>query len=154
MIAGSWPVTLEHVENHTHWTGYVIRCQQHVNDTTRQRSLTIAVDQPLSQTPALLAGTFVKATIVGRTMDNLWQLPSSALSQRGEIWYVTDQHTLESFTTEPVFSRDRDIYIAPPPALAQAPQQVLTHPLSSYTRGMEVKIDPPPGNVHDGRKRP
>nr|WP_320051173.1 efflux RND transporter periplasmic adaptor subunit [uncultured Desulfuromonas sp.] len=138
MIEQHWPVDITRVEDHSQWQGYVIRSEQHMDETTRQQALIIAVDQPLQQSIPLLAGTFVTVQLDGRTIEGLWQLPASALSQRGEIWYVTEQHTLDCFSAEARFSRNEMIYVEPPTDLAQQPQQVLSHPLSSYTQGMAV----------------
>ena len=137
--SGTWGVALDNVESGQSWTGRVLRSEQHLDETTRKRTLIISVEQPLDQEPALLADTFVKARIPGRELDNLWKLPSSALSQKGEIWYVdATEQTLKSFSTTPVFSDSNAIYVEVPEDLAAQPQQILTHPLSSYLEGMVV----------------
>ena len=136
---GNWPVTLFNVEDGQSWDGHVLRIEQHLNDNTRQRSLVIAVVKPLDQTNPLYFNTFLKVIVNGRTVDNLWKLPSSALSQRGEIWYVTENNLLNNFSTEPLFSYNDSIYIRPPDQLIDKQQTVLFHPLSSYLKGMSVK---------------
>lgn len=134
----SWPVQLKGVEGAETWSGRVLRAEQHVDTTTRQRTLLIAVDSPLEQAPPLLPGTFVEVGINGSDVDNVWKLPNSALSQRGEIWYVTNG-ILARFPTEPVFSHDSSIYIRVPKELAQTPTKIVVHPLSSYLPGMKVQ---------------
>lgn len=134
---GNWPVTLTAVESGEQWQGYVLRAEQHLDDSSRQQSLIAAVDQPLAQTPALKPGTFVQASISGRVQSGLWRLPASALSQRGEIWYV-DNGTLARFSSEPVASDSDVIFIRPPQNLAGQPVQVVSHPLNSYLSGMKV----------------
>lgn len=138
LSSGKWPVTLTGVEDGHQWNGEVLRAEQHLNGDTRQRSLIVAVTAPFDQTPALFPGTFVKATVEGRLVDDLWQLPSSALSQRGEIWYVDTDNTLQKFTATALFSKAGDIFISPPQALSQHVTAVLTHPLNSYLQGMAV----------------
>ncbi|MFB4202601.1 Multidrug resistance protein MdtA [wastewater metagenome] len=135
---GEWPVTLTDVAGGNEWSGHVLRIARHRDDTTRQRSVIVAVDHPLSRTPPLLPGTFVQARISGRRIDGLWRLPPAALSQRSEIWYVTGDGALASFSAEPVFSDSDAIYVRPPETLAGAAQQVVTHPLGSYLAGMAV----------------
>lgn len=134
------PVKLYSAEGEESWTGHILRVEQHLDSNTRQRSLVVAVDRPLDQTPALYPGTFLKAQIEGHAVNNLWKLPSSAMSQRGEIWYVTQENVLANFSADPIFSDSEAIYIAPPEALAKASQRVLFHPLSSYTKGMKVIV--------------
>ncbi|RJP74757.1 MAG: efflux RND transporter periplasmic adaptor subunit [Desulfobacteraceae bacterium] len=136
--SGQWPVELTDVQNGRRWSGRVLRAEQHMNESIRQRSLILAVDSPLDSDPALLPGTFVKATISGRSLDNLWKLPSSALSQKGEIWYVTDNNTLDCFSATLQFSDADAIYISTPDSLSAGDRKVLVHPLTSYLQGMAV----------------
>lgn len=138
LSSGQWPVTLTGVEDGHQWQGQVLRAEQHLNGDTRQRSLIVAVNAPFDQTPALFPGTFVKATVEGRLVDDLWQLPSSALSQRGEIWYVDSNNTLQKFTATAQFAKAGDIFISPPKDLSNQQIAVLTHPLNSYLQGMAV----------------
>lgn len=133
-----WPVLLRDIESGEEWTGYVDRIEQHLNSTTRQRALIVVVDKPLEQETALLPGSFVDAKIPGRSLDGLWQLPNSAVSQRGEVWYVTPENTLANFPAEISFSDGDKVYVVAPVALATGPQRVLLHPLSGYTAGMHV----------------
>lgn len=132
------PVTLTAVDNGRRWQGEINRVERQVDTETRQRTVVIAVETPFSLTSPLLPGTFVRADIEGRMVDNLWQLPASALSQRGEIWYVTDGR-LNKFSAETVFSYQNTIFISVPEQLRTAEQQVVNHPLSSYLTGMEVR---------------
>ncbi len=138
LSSGNWPVTLTSVEDGHQWTGKVLRAEQHLNGDTRQRSLIVSVNAPFDQSPALFPGTFVKAKVEGRLVDDLWQLPSSALSQRGEIWYVGEDDTLQKFTATALFSKAGDIFIAPPKELSKQQVAVLSHPLNSYLQGMAV----------------
>ncbi|WP_111498552.1 efflux RND transporter periplasmic adaptor subunit [Marinobacter bohaiensis] len=147
LTSGHWPVTLTHTESGQHWSGHVIRARQHLDSTSRQRSLVIAVDAPFDQSPALLPGTFVQASLAGRDVDGLWKLPSTALSQSGEIWYVTADNTLAHFAADPVFASDGSIYIAPPAELDGKAEQVVRQPLSSYMEGMAVQPVEEQGNV-------
>jgi RND family efflux transporter MFP subunit len=138
LSANRQPVQLTGVEGGFTWTGRVLRAEMHLDTASRQRTLLVAVDSPLDQSPPLLAGTYVEAVITGRSLDNVWRLPGSALSQSGEVWYVRDNDTLARFTTESVFSHGEYIYVAVPAELAGATIRVVVHPLSSYLPGMTV----------------
>jgi RND family efflux transporter MFP subunit len=138
LVTGEWPVDLHAVEGDASWQGKVLRVEQHLDGTTRQRSLIVGVDKPLDQQPAIYPGIFVEVSLGGRQMDNLWQVPLTSLSQRGEIWHVTAERNLAKFATSPVFSDERFIYIEPPSSLIDAPQQILLQPISSYVEGMAV----------------
>ncbi|HCD04670.1 MULTISPECIES: efflux RND transporter periplasmic adaptor subunit [unclassified Methylophaga] len=135
---GEWPVDLHAVEGDASWQGKVLRVEQHLDGTTRQRSLIVGVENPLDQQPVLYPGVFVEVSLGGRQMDELWQVPTSSLSQRGEIWYVTADMELAKFATSPVFSDERSIYINPPENLKATANQILLQPISSYIEGMAV----------------
>jgi RND family efflux transporter MFP subunit len=139
LSAGQWPVELKSVEGNQTWAGHILRAEQHVDTTSRQRTLLIAVDSPLAQVPPLLPGTFVETWINGQRVDNTWELPSSALSQSGEIWYISKDDTLAKFSSEPIFSSGNSIYVEVPEQLAKTPTQIVVHPLSSYLPGMRVQ---------------
>ena len=138
LTSNTWPVQLTGVEDGQTWQGRVLRAQQHVDETSRQRTLFIAVDSPLDQEQPLLPGTFVEAKITGKTLGNIWKLNSSALSQRGEIWFLSDKDTLSKFATTPLFSDGNSIYIKVPEEFTTTSTRVVIHPLSSYLPGMKV----------------
>jgi membrane fusion protein (multidrug efflux system) len=135
--SGKQTAQVSSVESLDQWTGYVRRIEKHLDEETRQQSIVLAVDAPLEQTPALYPGTFVKAQIQGRSQEGVWKLPTSSLSQRGEVWYVADA-LLKKFSAEAVASETDAIYIRPPSELVDQKVQVLVQPLSSYVDGMKV----------------
>lgn len=137
MIRDGWTVTLRQVDSAgAQWTATVVRVERHLESATRQRALIVAVDTPLEQTPALLPGTFVEASVPGRPIEGVWKLPASAVTQRGEIWLVRADHTLTRLAVEALFADADAVYVKPPEALAVTPQTVVLQPLSSYTEGM------------------
>ena len=138
MIGKQWPVHLRNVDGSGQWIGRIARVEQHLDSNTRQRALIVAVDAPLEEVTPLLPGTFVAADIPGRDLFGLWRLPTSALSQRSEIWYINEDNALANFAAVPQFSDGDYIYMQPPTELAGAVQRVLTHPLSNYLNGMVV----------------
>lgn len=131
-------VTLKSVENDESWPGRVLRAEQHVDSDSRQRSLIIAIDDPLSKRPKAFSGTFVSMSLKGKTIDNIWKLPHSALSQRGEVWYVNADNTLAKFTATVVFSEDGFIHVNPPTSLVDQTLPIVLHPLNNYLQGMYV----------------
>ncbi|WP_321492408.1 efflux RND transporter periplasmic adaptor subunit [uncultured Desulfobacter sp.] len=135
---GTWPVTLVHAQTGRQWSGYILRASRQVDDKSRQQSVIVALDEPLDSQNPLLFGTFVSVNIEGQPMSGLWELPASAFSQKGEIWYVKADNTLSSFTTQPVFSHGESIYVAPPEDIADSPRKVLIHPLNHYLDDMAV----------------
>ncbi|WP_022963751.1 efflux RND transporter periplasmic adaptor subunit [Halopseudomonas pelagia] len=136
LLSGHYAVVLSHTETGKRWTGHAIRTEKHLSSSTRQRSLVVAVDQPLSQDPPLYPGAFLNVLIPGSAMENLWQLPASARSQRGEIWTVTDDSLLKTYAADIRFSDQEHIYVTPPEGYQKA--LVVVQPLSSYSEGMKV----------------
>ena len=137
-LAEPWPVTLTAVNGNGQWQGQVLRQSLNLDAETRQRALVVSVASPLEHTPALLPGTFVEASLPGEARAGLWKLPPAALSQRSEIWYVTQENTLASFAAQIAFSDKTAIYVQPPENLSESVQRVLVHPLNSYLQGMRV----------------
>lgn len=138
LTSGNYQVSLLQVETGQQWTGVVSRSEQNLNSETRQRSLVVTVATPLDQEPPLYPGTFLQASIPGREVENIWQLPASALSQRGEIWTLNEDNRLVSHNAQVLFSDQQHIYVTPPVQSA-GETLVVIQPLSNYLEGMAMK---------------
>jgi RND family efflux transporter MFP subunit len=135
----NWPVLVSSIDSNETWQGKVLSINQHIDETTRMRSLTISVDHPLKQTPPLIPGAFVNVSIQGKRLDNLWRLPNTALSQKSEIWYVDENSRLAAFETTPRFVDTKYVYIQVPESMRDKTYQVLIQPYNSYLKGTLVK---------------
>ncbi|GEA60602.1 efflux RND transporter periplasmic adaptor subunit [Vibrio comitans] len=131
-----WQVTVTDSYGENQWVAHVERTLQHVEQSTRQRSVIVAVDYPLEQDSPLYPGTFVKATLSGTQVNDLWELPASAISQQGDIWTVDDSGLLHKETASKQFERNDKVYVAP--AFDTNEALVVMHPLSSFQEGMKV----------------
>ncbi|MBM6549623.1 efflux RND transporter periplasmic adaptor subunit [Marinomonas ostreistagni] len=138
MLEQHWPAQVRAVDGQHVWPGYVKQAGLHVDTETGLRSLYVAVDNPLAQQPSLLLGSYVRITLSGKQLENLWQLPNSALSQKSQIWYVDADNRLANFDTTPRFVDQEYVYVDVPESLQGQAQQVLTHPYNSYLKGMLV----------------
>lgn len=134
--ADKWPVTLTTSDLRFEWQGYVVRTEQHLSSETRQRSLVVAVDEPLEKGTHLYPGTFVKATIAGASLENLWELPSSAISQQGELWLVNNEGLLNKVSADVKFAKQDSVYVTP---VTESDAQVVKRPLSSFQNNMKVQ---------------
>lgn len=132
-----WTATITDSTGEHQWDAEIERSYQYVAQDTRQRSIVLVVDKPLEQEEPLFPGTFVQATIEGTKVENLWQLPSSALSQQGEIWTVDAQGLLAKTAATAVFERQGHIYIEP--TQQESNVQVVLRPLSNFKVGMKVE---------------
>ncbi|OED63525.1 efflux transporter periplasmic adaptor subunit [Vibrio splendidus ZS-139] len=144
-----WPVILSSSDGQFQWQGYVERVEQHLQQDTRQRSLIVKVDNPLEQQKDLYPGTFVQATISGKQLTQLWELPASALSQQGDLWFVDGNGLLSKSNANVEFEKGGLIYIDPTKlnnsadlnSLTESNSdsvQVVKRPLSSFKAGMVV----------------
>lgn len=124
------------------WTGYLLRVNRHLDANTRQRTLVVAVDQPLQQTPPLLPGRFVSVMLEGQPLTGIWRVPASAVTPSGQVWeaeQVSGLGRLRSLTAEIVFRQEQDVFIRIPDVrTSDISVQLLTHPLASYLEGMAV----------------
>ncbi|WP_372881209.1 efflux RND transporter periplasmic adaptor subunit [Psychromonas sp.] len=134
--ADKWPVTLYSEDGGSSWEGYVTRIEQHLDATSRQRSLIVAVDRPFDPEIGLFPGTFVQAHIEGAQLTNTWELPASAISQQGELWFITEGNQLNKVAANKVFEKAGSVYVTPIAALTSA--KIIKRPLSSYVVGMLV----------------
>ena len=135
-LAKKWPVTLKSSDGSLSWQGYVVRIEKNVDTTSRQRSLVVAVDSPFAKDVALYPGTFVQADITGKEFANIWQLPASAISQGGDIWFVNDNNELEKVVANKLFAKGAFVYVTPIENMTVA--NIIKRPLSSYLVGMRV----------------
>ena len=138
--AQKWVATVKATGSDTdaaqQWSAYVDRIHQYVATDTRQRSLVLVVENPLQQDTPLYPGTFVQATIEGNSIDYLWELPSSARSQQGEIWTVDNEGILQKSAANTLFERQNKIYVTP--TQDESVAQVVKRPLSNFKAGMKV----------------
>ncbi|MGI2170343.1 efflux RND transporter periplasmic adaptor subunit [Shewanella sp. MF05960] len=135
-----WSVTLQSTDGLNQWQGYIERVEQHLTQASRQRSLVVVVDNPLAQQTDLYPGTFVKAQINGKSLENLWQLPSSAISQQGDIWFVDEHSLLAKSAVTIAFEKAGFVYVMPLTTKQGMPatMQIVKRPLSHFKVGTKV----------------
>ncbi|REL28207.1 efflux RND transporter periplasmic adaptor subunit [Thalassotalea euphylliae] len=118
------------------WPAKVTRAEAHLDSDSRQRAIIVSVSKPLAQATPLHDGTFVDVEIQGKALDQVWQLPASALTQQGNIWYVDGNQELQHFVPQIQFSQGNAIYIAP--FAENTELNIVAKPLSSYLPGMKM----------------
>lgn len=118
-----------------HWQAYVSRLASQLNPDTRLRMLTVTVNQPLQKNPPLLPGSFVQARIEGRRLDNLFAIPTNALTADGYLWYVVENQ-LQRTRRSVLFTRNDQLFVSQ----GELPEQIklVRQPLASYLPGMPV----------------
>lgn len=117
------------------WFAQIIRLADNIDQQTRLRKAIIQIAQPLTQTPPLIYGSFVKAEVEGRFIDDVFSAPVSALSADGYIWYVLNNQ-LQRHKSTPIFMFDGRLYFNRdelPTTL-----DLVIKPLASYLPGLQV----------------
>ncbi|WP_440055414.1 efflux RND transporter periplasmic adaptor subunit [Pseudoalteromonas sp. T1lg65] len=132
----TWPVTLTDVNGDHRWQGEAIRVAKHVDPKTQQRQLIVGLSKPLTQSRPLHFGSYVRADIQGKRFDALWKVPSSALSQHQELWYVDMSGSLAKFKPKIQFQHQGYSYAKP--LVEHRQLHIVLRPLSSYYQGMQV----------------
>lgn len=139
LLKQGWPALISSIDDKNSWQGEILSINQHIDETTRMRSLLVSLEKPLDQSPALIPGAFVEISIQGKRLDNLWRLPNTALSQKSEIWYIDQDSRLAAFETTPRFVDSKYVYIEVPESMRQKTYQVLVQPYNSYLKGTLAK---------------
>ena len=71
----------------------VLRLGGQLDPQTRHAEIIIAVDQPFDVAPQsvpLLPGAYVEVELAGRPLDQVFQIPRSAVYEGNRIWIATD----------------------------------------------------------------
>lgn len=132
-------ITFTDETNQTTWTAKAERVEKHLDSSSRQRSLVATISQPIALDTPLFPGTFVKATINGESISQLWKLPASALIDSNTVWQVDEQGLLNYLAVTVVFSQNDDVYVKPLNGLTKA--NIVKRPLSSYLVSMKVEAN-------------
>lgn len=132
----STKITLVDETKGNRWQANLDRFEQHINQESRQRALIASVSNPINRQTPLYPGTFVKAQIEGQPIEQLWQIPASALIDNNTVWQVNEQGLLKRLPIELLFSDGNLVYIKP--VVAQAEALIVNRPLASYLADMKV----------------
>ncbi len=119
------------------WGAKITREGKRIIPQSRLRQIFCEVKKPLSQTPPLLSGTFLTARLSGRKISNLLKLPESCVTQKGFVWYMESDNTLNSFRAKPAFYKTGYVFLQVPSGIS-FPLHVALYPNSAFVTGLEV----------------
>ena len=84
-------------ERRTEWLGHIVRSEETVDPMNRMVYVVAQVVDPYGLAKRdgapLRSGTFVRASIEGRTQENVIVLPRHALRGRNQVWIVSENKT-------------------------------------------------------------
>lgn len=103
-------------ENITEWQANLVRTEGVINQANRALYIVAQIDDPYGRLKSpeaagkpLMMGTFVSAIIGGKTIDNTFAIPRSALLQGNKVALVDAEQRLRLRVIEPIFA-DSDFY--------------------------------------------
>ncbi len=126
----------------SYWDAEIVRKSLHLDRKSRLQTLFMKVKRPLEQTPPLLPGTFVEAEITGREIQDLVEIPETALTKQGVVWFVDKKNRLQSRRVNPVFYGEGVVYIHVPADIGP-PIRIAESPNTSFVCGLSVSPKPP-----------
>jgi len=99
------------------WNALLVRSEGVVDQRNRAQYLVAQVDDPYnifqrSDKPALLMGSFVRASIAGKKLDKIFAVPRHALLEGDNIATVDADNRLRLRKVEKVFGDDQFYYIS------------------------------------------
>ena len=122
------------------WVGRVVRSEGMVDPLNRMVYVVAQITDPYglaNDTVApLRSGMFVRASIEGRTQENVIVLPRHALRGRNQVWIVSE-NKLTFRTVKVAFADAKQVIVA---AGIQPGEQVVVSLLAAVVDGMGVKV--------------
>ena len=136
------------------WDADLVRSEGVVNKLNRSQYVVAQVADPYgiirpANGPVLLVGTFVRASIAGKTLSNVFKVPRHAMLEGKQVALVDAQSRLRLTRVETNFGDDDFYYVS---AGLKAGDEVIVSAVGTAIEGMKVNpqrkhndIDPPGG---------
>lgn len=106
-----------------------------LDQTTRQYKIFLEINGTGAR--SVLSGDFVRVILPGITVSGAMNIPASALTQEGYIWYLTEDNRLQRLMPQILFRQQNRIVIKAPNGLKIG--RVATTPLVSFLPGQKVQ---------------
>ena len=126
-------------------SGTVIRLMGDLATEGRMARILVEVADPLGLKASnkdrapLLIGEYVRVKILGRKLDNVFQIPRTAFKDNSSIWIAGENQTLEIRKVRPVW-RDADVVLLQDGL--KPGEQLIVSDLPAPVQGMSVRVDP------------
>ncbi len=123
------------------WRGRLVRVEGALDPQSRMLHVVARVDDPYGRSedpeqPPLEIGLFVEASIRGRRVDDVFELPRTALRRRDEVLVVDAEERLRVRRVEVVRTDRERAWVR---AGLDADERVVVSPLEIATDGMRVR---------------
>ena len=126
-------------------SGTVIRLMGDLATEGRMARILVEVADPLGLKASnkdrapLLIGEYVRVKILGRKLDNVFQIPRTAFKDNSSIWIAGENQTLEIRKVRPVW-RDADLVLLQDGL--KPGEQLIVSDLPAPVQGMSVRVEP------------
>jgi len=127
----------------TNWVAQVVRSEGVVHEINRSQYLVARMSDPYGMStseerdsPPLLVGTFVTAKLKGKVLEEVFELPRSALLQGSKVATVDPQTRMNIRTVDVIFSDDSYYYVR---GLNEG-VQVITSAIGTPIEGLKLQL--------------
>ena len=140
---------------HIHkWQGKIERVEALLEEKSRQNYLIAQVSEPFAKKKALKPGLFVQAEVQGRTLQDVFVFPVTALRENKYLWLVDENSKLQKRQVQTVWRDEKIVLVR---GTLNDGEQVCTTVLSYAIDGLTVRIKGTPadkkgGATHIGKK--
>jgi multidrug efflux system membrane fusion protein len=99
------------------WSGALVRSEGVVNELNRSRYVVVQVEDPYGvgsslSSPPLLVGTFVRAVLAGKKLNNVFKVPRHAMLEGSKVALVDTQSRLRLTPVESSFGNDEFYFVS------------------------------------------
>ena len=127
-------------ERRTEWLGHILRSEETVDPLNRMVYVVAQVADPYGlangNAAPLRSGTFVRASIEGRSQEGVVVLPRHALRGRNQVW-ILSENKLTFRTVKVAFADAKQVIVT---GGIQPGEQVIVSLLAAVVDGMGVKV--------------
>lgn len=133
-------------DGNEHRTGQIIRIQGTLSTEGRLAQVLVEIPDPLALEPAhkgvprVLIGSYLKAEVVGRMLENVVALDRSLLREGDTVWVMNEQDELEVRPVEVAYAGRGEVLISN--GLSSGDRVIITD-IPTATDGMPLRVQKP-----------
>lgn len=126
-----------------HRSGIVKRLKAEVEAEGRMAKVIVEVHDPLcllaenAKAPPMILGSLVRVQIAGKTLDNVYAVPETALHDGLTLWLMSENNTLQFVDVEPIWAQEGLIYLKADQLPAQP--KIIVSNLSAPVENMRLR---------------
>ena len=126
--------------------GRVVRLLPDLSKEGRMARLLLEVDDPLGlreedkKRPMLLIGEYVRVSIEGEELDDVFRIPRSALRNNNEVWLVDDESRLSIKNVETIWRDEESVLVQDD---FRSGELLVVSGLAAPVAGMPVRVESP-----------